>query len=307
MGFYGQVVYEFKKLFSSLKIIKKVDSETAIEPPASDTEFKVQALQPWDELTLTPSNRWIQLSGDPVNKSITIGHSIPGATDDSKTVVGLSRVEESAIPEGTEVTALDYGDYIQTTVSEYDAAGHSKGATTAYFKMPLGETVDNVNQLQEDMKYVYNNFLNTIEEYSPDPENPDNLIPKGKYVETYLTENGYVNTETLGDAMQKYLNDEGYVTSAVTGYCGDMYPTLAEYPTIAETIGAVTGNDGFSKSVAEMTSAPNADEAQYTISDAVKLVAENIVTDRNNLNGINARLTILVQKLKELGIDVGTI
>lgn len=307
MGFYGQVVYEFKKLFSSLKVIKNVDSELAIEPPASDTEFRVQALQPWDELTLTPSNRWIQLNGDPIGKNITIGHSAPGETDDSKTVVGLSKIEENAIPEDAEITELDYGDYIQTTVSEYDAAGHSKGATSTYFKMPLGETVDNVNQLQEDMNYVYTNFLNTVEEFREDPENPENQIPKGTYIETYLTDKGYVNTETLGEAMTDYLSAEGYVTDAVTGYCSTMYPNLAEFTPITDTIGAVTGDDGFSKSVAEMTSAPNATEAQYTVSQAIQSISENIITNRNNLNGTNARLTILIQKLKDLGIDVGTI
>jgi hypothetical protein len=43
MSFYGQVVYEFKKLFSSLKITKNNPTEIAIEPP-EDSNFRVQAL-----------------------------------------------------------------------------------------------------------------------------------------------------------------------------------------------------------------------------------------------------------------------
>lgn len=302
MGFYGQVVYEFKKLFSSLKIIKNNSSEVAIEPSA-DPNFRVQALQPWDELNLAPANRWIQLNGNEGTKTVTIGHSTPGEKDDTKTVVGLSRILASEIPEGEEVTALDYGDYIQTTTSEYDAAGHSIGATSSYFKMPLGETVDNVNQLQADMEYVFTNFVNTIDD-SGDPENP---AQKGQYIETYLTNHGYVNTDTLDEAMANYLTENNYVTSEIIGLPDVMYPDRAGYVSIVDTIGTVTGDDGFSKSIAEMNSLPDANAAEYTVSGALQSLTENVLDNRTRLKGTDSRLNALIAKLNALGVDVGDI
>jgi hypothetical protein len=43
MSFYGQVVYEFKKLFSSLKITNNNSSENAIVPPTAEN-VRVEAL-----------------------------------------------------------------------------------------------------------------------------------------------------------------------------------------------------------------------------------------------------------------------
>lgn len=295
MSFYGQVVYEFKKLFSSLRVFNNNTSEEAIEPPEY-SNTRVQALQPWDELNIAPSNRWIQLEAQPLTKTLTIGHSTPGVKDETKTVVGLSKIAEEDIPEDGNIIPLDYGDCVQTTISEYDAAGHSIGATPAYFKMPLGETVDNVNQLQEDVQYIFSNFLNSTDE-----------ADKGQYIETYLTDNGYVKTETLNDAMATYLTENKYVTQELVGSPNAMYPDKADPVSIVDTIGVVTGDDGFSKSIAEMNSIPDAWVAEYTISDAIKSLTENVLDNRTRIKGTDSRLNALIAKLNALGIEVGDI
>ena len=285
MGFYGQVVYEFKKLFSSLKITSAHTSETAIEPPAS-SDKRVQALQPWDELNISPANRWIQLNTDPTTKTITIGHSTPGAEDTSKKVIGFSRVEEDEVGDAT-VIPLDYGDYIKTTISNYDSAGHSIGSEISYFQMPAGELVEGVTELQEDRDYIFENFVNTLEEEG-----------KGIYIENYLQEHEYVNTENLNDAMQDYLNEKGYVTVALTGTGYDLYPNKAEYPAITEAIGPVTGDDGFSKAIARLKGVN--EDTEYTVSQGISETAQRIKNLEDTIYNLQSQVRSLSEKIDEL-------
>ena len=281
MGFYGQVVYEFKKLFSSLKITNTSNNEEAITPPSNE-DTRVQALQPWDELNIAPSNRWIQLGGNPATKTLTIGHSTPGEKDDNKTVIGFSKVAEKNSPEDERpatFTPLKYGDYIETTSSNYDQAGHSISSTKTYFQLPFDETDTNIEKLQEDVAHIFENFLTTSTDGA--------AAQKGINLDEYLSSKEYVNEETLGDYVHAYLTNPEhlYVTTALTGELSTIYPdgmtekTLAEtigditvmypegdYDSIANTIGPVTSSTGYS---AEMNRRLQTTDQVYSISAAI--------------------------------------
>lgn len=285
MGFYGQVVYEFKKLFSSLKITNNSTSENAIEPPAADSQ-RVQALQPWDELNIVPDNRWIQLNSNPLTKTISIGHSTPGAQDDTKTVIGFSKVEDSEV-EGKTVTQLDYGNYIKTTISNYDAAGHSIGSEVSYFQMPAGELVEGVTELQEDRDYIFTNFVNAVEEEG-----------KGVYLENYLQEHEYVNVDNLNSAMETYLGDNGYVTTDIVGNRHDLYPDKADYPTITASIGPIAGDDGFSRAIARLKGVNEGTE--YTISQGISETAQVVKTLEDTIYNLQSQVRSLSEKVDKL-------
>ena len=281
MGFYGQVVYEFKKLFSSLKVTKNNPTEIAIEPPA-DSNFRVQALQPWDELNIAPSNRWIQLNGEPLTKTVTIGHSTPGEKDDDKTVIGFSKIAVEDIPDSETPITLNYGDYIETTNSNYDKAGHSIEATKSYFRLPISATETDVEQLKEDVSHIFTNFLTFSEESATDN--------KGKYIEDYLYEQDYIKQERLLEELETYLTspEHKYVTEDTTGTLVTMYPGGDEMP-IAETIGPVNSEDGYSTA---LNTKLGTDE-WYSVSKAIKALLGIIELQeerQEELDGANTQL-----------------
>lgn len=290
MSFYGQVVYEFKKLFSSLKITKNNPTEIAIEPP-EDSNFRVQALQPWDELNMAPSNRWIQLNGEPLTKTITIGHSTPGEKDDEKTVIGFSKIAEEDIPADETPITLNYGDYIETTNSNYDKAGHSIEATKSYFRLPISATETDVEQLKEDVSHIFTHFLTV--------SNAEEHEGKGQYIDTYLTEQEYIKKDALITELDIYLNspEHTYVTNDVTGALDIMYPA-SELKSLADTIGAVTGTDGFSTVLNDKL---NTDKT-YTVSEAIQglvVLNEQLVAEQTSLKAANTALLVIIEDLQK--------
>lgn len=294
MGFYGQVVYEFKKLFSSLKIIKNNSSENAIEP-STDPSFRVQALQPWDELNITPANRWIQLDGNVGTKTITIGHSTPGEKDDAKTVIGFAKIAQEELPEDVTPIELAYGDYIETTNSNYDKAGHSIEATKSYFKLPISTTETDVEQLKLDVSHMLAKFLTT--------SNAEEDAGKGQYIETYLTEQEYIKKDGLLTELETYLNTNEYVTHGTTGYLDTLYPE-GEYATLADTIGPVTGPNGFSTALSNKLPEGT---ITNTVSAAIKgLITLNgdLVTEQAGLKAANSALLTIIDGLQTTIADL---
>ena len=88
MGFYGQVVYEFTKLFSNINITPSDSSETPLSPDAENADVFFEATDMWETINIKPANKWIQLRGvgpTDTTKTIKIGHGTPGAEDNSKT------------------------------------------------------------------------------------------------------------------------------------------------------------------------------------------------------------------------------
>ena len=125
MGFYGSVIYEFTKMFSRLKVTRKNDNEIPITPPENNSSLLLEAGSMWEQVILEPSNRWIQfdgITGNAVEKTISIGHGTTGERDNEKTTVSVAAIEE--LPEDTTAQLLQSGGYLQIATEKYDAAGH---------------------------------------------------------------------------------------------------------------------------------------------------------------------------------------
>ena len=136
MSFYGQVMYEFTKMFSKFMVTQHSNSEIPIIPPETPVSKHFEATTMWEQFNIEPTNRWIQLDGDGGNddiKTIKIGHSTPGVTDVEKTFISLEKIET----EDEEITQLKNGDTIKISTLTHDAAGHANSSPTyTYYKLP---------------------------------------------------------------------------------------------------------------------------------------------------------------------------
>ena len=136
-SFYGQVLYEFTRMFSRLNVHSNEVNETPITPPSKVVEVALNADSNWEQLHFSPSNRWIQLDTKEVNggeKMMTIGHSTAGAVKDEYNSISFQKVDT---PEGVEPTRLLGGDTIEVITNQYDNAGHLvKEPEKTYYKLP---------------------------------------------------------------------------------------------------------------------------------------------------------------------------
>lgn len=271
MGFYGQILYEFSRLFSQINIQNNNnESATAIN---NDLQASLAPTEQWDRLTLEGGNRWIQLNSNTADKIITISHSEPGAIDESKTVVGFKKI--NSLPEGAAATELKAGDLIQTILSEYDAAGHSRGATSSYFTLPESETEKNLDDITNRVTELENTYVAEDELDSS--------------IGNYLTNNNYVQEEVLETNISNYLVNNNYITTELTGELNDMYSITTE-KSITETIGAIDQN---AKSIrSELNRILAVDETNgpivYTVSEAIQKIIGIIESLQGELSTIKA-------------------
>ena len=148
MGFYGQVVYEFTKMFSKFMVIKNQNSEIPIIPSDNPVDKFFEATTMWEQFNVEPTNRWIQLDGEGGNsdiKTIKIGHSSPGSKDDAKTAVSFSQISENELPELSEPPIeLKNGDFLKIVTTTHDAAGHMidlADTNYSYYKLPTAQLI----------------------------------------------------------------------------------------------------------------------------------------------------------------------
>ena len=315
MGFYGQVVYEFTKLFSSLKITPYSNSETIMNT-AGAASARIRPSEQWDELEFTPGNRWIQLSGDETNKKITIGHGGPGTAVSEKHIIGFSALDEGETPSNP--TALSYGQCIKTTTGEYDSAGHMVSKDTQYFTLPTSVGEQEFDALTNDKNYAFTYLLNG-KRTSPEDEYEEgdywidengNEVLKGIDAINYLDSVGYVHTNTLDTAMANYLNNDEhkYVQDKVTGKLTDLYSastiqsaTPGTY-TITSAIGPIEGADGLQSIITNITGTQGCSNIVQGIAELAEVVktyqsAAQMAIDA--YEGLKARLQVLENQHSE--------
>ena len=306
MSFYGQVLYEFSKLFSQINIANNSNNNVVPNPIEISDQSTISPLERWDQLGISGGNRWINLQSNPINKTISIFHTTPGEADDSKKVIGITKVE--SLPDDITAEQLDYGDILQTTISEYDAAGHSIGASTTYFQLPKGEMVENVQELQDNMGHIFDYFLTT-------EENPEK---RGKYIEEYLTEKDYLKQENLENNMSNYLSTHNYVTTALTGNKSDINTTSnTENWTLAATLGRINMPADSLKVALDTVLKLSEDQKQissYSIADAIiELIKFKEIQDTEiatiksanmgysaYIDQLNAKITNLEEQIQNL-------
>lgn len=227
MSFYGQVVYEFTKLFSKFKI-----GETILE-----------AENIWDQIELT-NDKWIVLTGDKDendNKTISIKHNIP-----QEAIRNQSSFSKFDNDPDEDIEQLQYGDTIEAATYKFDELGHLTDTETNYYKLP---TLDIKYGAEEDDKISPNENIISIEGDSnwikiqkdsdnklkiihiiPDPGNeeisktsisafgkksPDNIeYTKQEFLDAIVNVDKKTDEDQL--KMQQYLDDNNLLTNDET-------------------------------------------------------------------------------------------
>lgn len=149
MGFYGQVVYEFTKLFSKFLITKSSSTEIPVTPPDENQPIFLEADNMWEQIDIKPMNRWIQLNGSGENsttKCIEIGHSSAGQSVDNKQTISV----EKWYDEVDETEQLYGGDCLKIATTNYDAAGHLVDNNPTYHYYNLPQITVHVGEQQEN-------------------------------------------------------------------------------------------------------------------------------------------------------------
>lgn len=307
-GFYGQVIYEFSKIFST---IKTKNNSNENEFTATSNEAIIPVNQ-WDTFNVESANKWIQINSTKNDSIIKIGHGAPGKTP-KKTINGLQVIGSDQI-EGKDITALSGGEYFAIPNQQYDATGHvaDAEATFSYFRLPeksdaeqdYSSAVDRLNSIEKQYLAIP----------SDDETEYDTAVDgKGVSISNYLEQNNYLTKETQETTIQQYLNEhkyiteeefsEGvhYVTNDITGDLNTIYDGV-EIKDLATTIGKVNGDESFSKSVATMMGRKEPEKEIYSISEAIQDITTTVVSNRDNNSAINARITMLISKLKDLDV-----
>lgn len=244
MSFYGQILYEFTKLFTKINISNN-NTET-VTSTALGSQPSLVAADRWDQVNIKGGNHWIRLTSDANNKDLTIAHSGPGSVDNDRTVISfkpLTADEVAALPEDTVITPLYAEQCFQTTKSEYDKAGHSVSAQTEYFYLPVSTTEHDLSTIKEKHFAVPSD---DEQEYDIDAEN------MGISINDYLSKNEYLQKKYLDTALGEYLKTYHYVTTDLTGEKATIYPNMKEEerPSLAEAIGPLDNSaDGVSKNL----------------------------------------------------------
>lgn len=294
MSFYGQVLYEFSRLFSKINIQNNNSgTAAAVNPNAQES---LSPTEEWDQLTIAGGNRWIQLNSNKNNKIITISHATPGEVDNSKTIVSFAPVD--SVPDGATVIELPAGTIVRTSSNEYDAAGHAKDATTSYFKLPANKTEQDLNSITERVTQLEETYV---------AENEFNNMTKA-----YLNENQYIQSEEFETKTQNYLDEkkyinsqnleenEKYATTKITGTLDEMYGN-EEAKTLASTIGTMVGENSFIGDLKELLNYPDDYDIQFTLSEAIKALCETAATQSEELQRVQlaqAELLILNNELR---------
>ena len=147
MSFYGQVVYEFTKLFNTFifknkgKLKEEFPKEDEIE---RSTEFKYSANERWDKLTFETGNKWIQMMPDNENQSIKFFHSKP-----SEEVLNSPSFSPQEEVKEEEINKLNPGHYFEIQEYGIDKAGHISTITPVYYQLPLQQI--NINSDVDDI------------------------------------------------------------------------------------------------------------------------------------------------------------
>lgn len=154
-SFYGNVFYEFGKLFNRFFFRNKGKDKEEIPTPEDD--FSISALERWDTLSFNSGNKWIVLNQN--SEGVDISHGAPG---EIQTETGGFIPEE----EGTEGTALSSGGAFSTYDLNFDKAGHLKDCKKNTYLLPSATIhLDDKNQdinLNDDNKFHFqgDNWIN---------------------------------------------------------------------------------------------------------------------------------------------------
>lgn len=146
MGFYGNVFYEMRNAFSKLIVKRSVNS-------SDETTLAVRGVE--GEITLMPTNKWIELSADPTSVECGISHK---SGIEAGTAISFDKVKAEDVPEN--VLTLDLGQVFKTVSIDYDEAGHITNIENQYLKLPITDTEAEIGTLNQDVAQLKLNDAN---------------------------------------------------------------------------------------------------------------------------------------------------
>lgn len=219
---------------------------------------------------------------------------------------------------GGNVTVLDTGDYFSTNTINLSDNGRITGVTTQYFKLPFTDFESDLTTIQNDIESLKTNKAETkvVSEIS----RRVSAVENGKVNTSDFTaavdrisavESGKVNTSDFTAAVNRIASLETvtgttipatYAPLSMTGNIKNIYVTPGS-ATITSTIGQVDGDNGYSRNIARVLSKDTTNV--YTVSESLSALAEKALENSNTALGVSARVTLLINRLKELGIDLG--
>lgn len=145
MSFYGQVIYEFTKLFNIVSFQNKGINVVDQFGPASNTALhRFKADERWDTMSIETGNRWIRFAPNEDAQHCVIYHAEPGPLN--SITKGFTQIDDKA---GLEKTILPPGAVLQVDENSYDAAGHLIGSKKVNYKLP--SSVININDSNTDV------------------------------------------------------------------------------------------------------------------------------------------------------------
>ena len=145
MSFYGQVIYEFTKLFNIVSFQNKGINVTDQFGSTSNTALhRFKADERWDTMSIETGNRWIRFAPNEDAQHCVIYHAEPGPLN--SITKGFTQIDDKA---GLEKTILPPGAVLQVDENSYDAAGHLIGSEKVNYKLP--SSVININDSNTDV------------------------------------------------------------------------------------------------------------------------------------------------------------
>lgn len=222
MSFYGQVLYEFKKLFTHIQT--KNSNNNNIPDDFSVSPVLVEADSDWDTLNLETGNQWIQFKTDKNNNKISIYHNTPSKDDNEEDYTFFGVLDGT--PSAQIGDQLTFGQTIQFNKGKKDKAGHIVIEETKEMELPnLLLSIDNGDTTQRDysVEKKKDNILqfisNEMIHLSPTDENSGinifhrenaNIDPDEGHTSIYDAEDKRVELSCIsivGDALKEWLEN----------------------------------------------------------------------------------------------------
>lgn len=147
MSFYGSTYFQLIDTF--YKILVKNKGGVTVGSAPSTTEWASQASGRKGILEFGTGNRWIYATQDANNPNSYIFWHAKAGGEKLKKQEFLGGQNVVTLPSGVTPTILTPGSLIKAPQFEYDEAGHIAVSNDVYYQMPISQTEEAIEDLQE--------------------------------------------------------------------------------------------------------------------------------------------------------------
>lgn len=146
MSFYGSTYFQLIDTFYKIAIKNSGKDNKGFYSGALD-DYVSQAVGRKGAVQFSTGNRWIQIGKDGENQ-YAFWHSAPEPNGTSV----QSFTPNVALPQGVDeatIEELTPGNFVEVRTIKYDTAGHVSGSAPSYYKIPISETEQDIEDLKE--------------------------------------------------------------------------------------------------------------------------------------------------------------